>query len=93
MTIPLFEHDCKSCRYLGIYMLNDLYFCGHNAGNIRNEHATVIARYGDDCGDYSSGLIFACRDGRLKEATRRAINQGLLSIELYEKATNQKWID
>lgn len=72
--IPKFDHDCKSCVYLGSYFHNihyDLYFCGQGCA-----HSTVIARFGDDGPDYNSGLNSGLEE--LIEAERRAKAKGLL---------------
>ena len=46
---PLYEHDCKSCIFLGALIDYDLYYCGKQ-GDI-----TVIARYSDEPSEYLSG--------------------------------------
>lgn len=74
MTVPLFEHDCEGCVYLGAFDGRDLYYC--------DGEPTVISRNSSDGGDYSSGLCFA--EGphampRLAEALRRARTKGLCS--------------
>ena len=48
MDKPRFAHDCDGCLYLGQYEQFDLYLCP------RCDEGSVIARYGDWCGDYSS---------------------------------------
>jgi len=46
LEVPLYQHDCPSCRFLGrwsIYGWNyDLYFCPNHNG----EKKMVVARYG-----------------------------------------------
>jgi len=68
-----FTHDCDDCIFLGQYNEFDLYFCP-------KESTTVIARYGDEGGDYHSGLEFARskRIPQLVEAFNRAINKGYI---------------
>lgn len=60
-TKPLYEHDCDSCDYLGVYehtyegeetVTYDLYTC-------RGRFPTVIARYSSHGPDYMSGLVFS----------------------------------
>lgn len=86
--MPRYEHDCDACVYLGEYAppscqerykvaVLDLYFCPGG-------DATVIARYGSEGGEYSSGLVFALQalkrgeyDQPLYEAFCRAQQLGL----------------
>lgn len=72
---PLFEHDCKSCIYLGRHdtLPMDLYFCPADLLGV-----TVIARYGSEGSDYKSGLVFADHEPLLT-AKKRAIARGLLN--------------
>lgn len=78
-TQPLFRHDCDKCDFLGRYSENnsvyDLYFCSTTP--------TVIARYGNDGAEYTSGMVFARPDGNdaLYEAKLRAINKGLCNSD------------
>jgi len=55
---PHYTHDCEHCTFLGTVRVSekvfDLYHCGIS---------TVLARYGNDGPDYSSGLAFATFDG------------------------------
>ena len=67
-----YEHDCDRCIALGEHEEADLYFC-EQAGD-----PTIIARYGSDGPDYTSGLIFANSDKHLKVAKERAKQRGLL---------------
>lgn len=78
---PFFEHDCESCKFLGHYKNQDLYFC-------ENEFdSTVIARRSSDGPDYSSGMVFATPDGSapLYEAKKRAIK-----LKLYKEKDKNK---
>ena len=70
---PRYEHDCSSCYFLGQYEEYDLYYCDQTFLNF----PTVIARFGDDGPDYTSGLALATQPP-LSEAKRRAIQMGLL---------------
>lgn len=55
MTVPpRFTHDCKGCHYLGQDAEHDFYFCPSPMGM-----PTVIARYGNEGPEYSSGLEIA----------------------------------
>lgn len=51
--IPKFQHDCKTCVFLGHYEGHDLYW---HPGRIET---TVIARFGSEGHEYASGLPFA----------------------------------
>ncbi len=76
---PQFKHDCDECHFLGQYVIAgscdpdnarfDLYFCEKSL-------PTVIARYGDNGPDYSSGI--GSKLPQLQEAERRAREAGLL---------------
>ena len=96
--MPQFTHDSGCCTFLGRWRGPfhggdpdvtdfDLYYC-------QASHAwpTVIARFGDDGPEYTSGLAFvdkmALYDGRivrmslpLDEAFRRALERGLVDRE------------
>ena len=51
--IPLYEHDCEECKYLGKYENKiDLYTCEQNG--IRR---TYIARYSNTGSDYASSPL------------------------------------
>ena len=65
-----FEHDCKRCAFLGQYEEYDLYFCPQNG------IPTVIARYGDEGSEYTSGLNSSTI--ALVEAQVRAEMAGML---------------
>jgi hypothetical protein len=86
MDKPLYEHDCKNCKYLGRYTVSqyywdmtggvkevDLYFC--TQGGFLN---TVIARFSNDGPDYISGLYNCDTNVILAEAKKRALELGLL---------------
>lgn len=45
-----YRHDCDSCRFLGADSQHEWYFCK----GIKSPHGTIIARSGDDPGDYWS---------------------------------------
>jgi len=81
--VPTYEHDCDNCRYLGSHTtkwwpedksetLFDLYVCAK-----QRDMPTVIARYGNDGPDYTSGLYHALAFGELThplvEAVIRAV--------------------
>lgn len=46
---PRYTHDCDACKYLGVYLDYDLYYCGGDP--------TVVARYGDEGSEYTSSMI------------------------------------
>lgn len=79
---PHFEHDCDCCVFLGsvlddtsVQRYTDLYF--HKS----EFETTVIARFGSDGPQYSSGLAFAFtgRSPELTLAAARAFRDGLLT--------------
>jgi hypothetical protein len=86
MDIPLWQHDCDRCEFLGRYLYGgewfDLYYCAHQAIG----GPTVVARWSDRGPDYSSGLCFgqaaAASEAEpmppLGEALLRAYDRGLL---------------
>ena len=74
---PQFEHDCEACQFLGRYMdynasmgptNYDLYQCGGK---------TVIARFGSDGPEYTSGLAFVESTLPLAVAYARALKAGV----------------
>lgn len=60
-NMPKFQHDCKGCQYLltgkcpilgeGEF---DFYICPGPTGR------SIIARYGSECHEYVSGVLFGC---------------------------------
>ena len=46
---PVFEHDCKNCRFMGHYLKHDVYFCPSAV-----PWPTLVARFGDDGPEYTS---------------------------------------
>jgi len=70
---PNFVHDCDCCEFLGTFNKHDLYFCS-------SEH-TVVARYGSDGADYTSGLEFATKDGNKHLYMAKVIKIGLILDE------------
>jgi hypothetical protein len=79
---PRFKHDCDRCVFLGDYRAHDLYFCEACAGG-----PTVLARYGSEGKQYTSGLELAAFDPLLAEARERAVRRGLLSSEAGSRAS------
>lgn len=69
---PRHTHDCDRCVFLGQHEEYDLYFCKQVAGF----GDTVIARFGSEGPDYSSGIGFDIP--YLQEAERLAREKGLL---------------
>ena len=53
--MPLYEHDCNECVYLGELDGSDLYY--HPDSGPLTE--TVIARHSSDGPDYTSGMVFS----------------------------------
>lgn len=81
-TQPKFTHDCDACTFLGTYDGIDLYFCPGEP--------TIIARYGDDGPEYSSGIVFGRERllrrqngmvNHLRVAWLLAVDAGLLDPE------------
>ncbi len=70
---PRYLHDCTRCVFLGQWQEYDLYYADH--GGLPD---TVIARYGDDGPEYTSGLSLVPLVPALAEAKRRAMEKGLL---------------
>ena len=75
---PLFTHDCHHCIFLGSIELedgpHDLYYCGPG----KLQHATVVARFGNEGSEYQSGMNSNLPE--LIEAQRRAVERGLHDI-------------
>ena len=70
--IPLYEHDCDSCVFLGSYDNKDLYFCP-------NGLTTIIARNSSVGYDYQSGIASADVDLHLGVAKFIAKRKGLIN--------------
>ena len=66
-----FKHDCPHCTSLGEFNGHDLYHCRQIG------IPTVIARYGDEGKEYTSGMGLADGVPELTEAKTRAIKAGL----------------
>jgi len=67
-TEPRYNHDCNRCEFLGTHEEYDLYFCP--------DEPTIIARYGNEDGEYGSGLVFAVscsQHEKYKKALRLAL--------------------
>lgn len=81
--MPRYVHDCDRCVYLGQFERYDLYFADHGgvAPGYVPDAATVIARYGNDGPEYTSGLPLADSVPALTEARRLAMERGLLKRE------------
>ena len=68
-----YKHDCETCKPLGTFEGNDLYFCPQDG------YPTVITRFSNHPGDYISGLTFADTVASLQEAKKRAMQAGYLA--------------
>lgn len=80
--LPIHEHDCDHCIFLGVFINHDLYYHKGKEGYSRG---SVIARYGS-LGDYYSGLFFGYYDRNdlnspIGEAFRRAVELGYVDVE------------
>lgn len=71
---PMFTHDCEQCVFLGHYNNHDLYYCGHP--DVQQGIPTLIARWGNDGPEYSSGMAFVGTIPEITEAYRRAKKLG-----------------
>lgn len=73
------EHDCANCMYLGTDTFHGEYWDMYVAER-RTHHGTLtlIARYGNEPGEYLSGLGFVGREPMLALAAVLAIKQGLI---------------
>jgi len=86
MENPKYVHDCDACIFLGRYYNNetseemDLYFCGDGSRD-----CTVLARYGDDGSEYSSGLVSIRVSEPLKEAYNRALAKGVVHQDIIDR--------
>lgn len=69
---PQYEHDCSHCTFLGRHNGHDLYHCVQGG-----YMPTIVARYGNDGSEYTSGFEFAQFNPNLAEARRRAKERGL----------------
>lgn len=83
---PRFQHDCDKCIFLGCYSCPifgdcDLYYADH--GGMPD---TLIARYGDECSAYTSGMVLIGVIPAITEAARLATERGLMA-EVVEGAT------
>ena len=60
---PRFTHDCENCLFLGTYSAGnryyDLYYHPSRGVCDKGIDSTVIARYGEEGYNYSSGLLSA----------------------------------
>ena len=76
---PKHEHDCDNCVFLGREedLDVDLYFCPRPD----YKNATVVYRYSNEGSDYGSGLAFFGVNPLATEATRLAIEAGLITEE------------
>lgn len=64
-SVPLHEHDCIHCIYLGSDKGNDLYIC--------IDEPTIVSRRSSEGSDYSSGWTFSIAHEGLRHGMRLAI--------------------
>lgn len=71
----IYKHDCKFCKPLGEFNGHDLYYCDQ-----KQPEPTLIARFGNEGPDYTSGMIFGKQRiiPELAEAHARAIQRGYM---------------
>ena len=72
----LYKHECKSCVYLGKFSNEDLYY--HPVTPL-----SLIARYGNNASEYTSGFLFA-------EAEKDDVNSPL--GEAYRRCVERNYI-
>lgn len=72
--MPRYTHDCDDCKPLGEFGEYDLYFCYRQATG-----STLLARYGNEGHEYTSGIEFVGYDNAITEAHHRAITNGYLT--------------
>ena len=88
MSAPLFEHDCDGCVFLGSMHRAgrarvDLYVCNFDkTPDGKQRWPTVIARFGNDGPDYSSGMPFVGQVPELTEAFARAVERGVITEDM-----------
>ena len=86
INTPEHDHDCLRCKYLGHVVIGnerqDLWFCSSSS------IPTLIARWGSEGSQYSSGLTFGVSDfayhdynAPLAQALMRAVALGLISMD------------
>jgi hypothetical protein len=68
---PKFVHDCEACKFLGHHDEHDMYYC-------EGGHPTVVARYGSDGPDYTSGIELARVVPVLAAAKALAVSAGYI---------------
>jgi len=79
---PRYIHNCSACVFLGRYKEHDLYVCQGSGGH--KEISTVVARFGDEGRNYTSGLCLALHSylegipSALTEALGRAMALGFV---------------
>jgi hypothetical protein len=89
--MPTYIHDCTECKFLGTVTIHDrvadLYYC--NPSN-QELSGTLIARYGDEGPNYSSGIGFAMTSPVLALAAVRAIVLGYMNAAELQAHCNPK---
>lgn len=81
MNPPLYEHDCKTCTFLGrfnppVENAADLYICE------RTKTLWIpLARFSSSSSDFISGLEQVSFNIWIREAARRAIHRGMIDPE------------
>ena len=83
MEQPMYEHDCKSCKFLGNADNADLYCCTSGG------QKTVIARFSSEGSDYQSLDCFL-GDNTIKEILERPHNTQIKIA--YERAKEKELI-
>ena len=102
--IPRYQHDCPACLFMGRHGKYDTYYCPSEAGG---EHGgSVIARFGDEAGDYASSPVscaLTC-DLNLEEhpeaphvayvrLARRLLHDGFIQLRTDHRAVARRRLD
>jgi len=74
---PIHKHDCGSCLFLGTFERHDLYFCDKVIGG-----PTLIARWGSEGPDYTSGVEFAVGAEKRCRENSKDLNRTIRAIRV-----------
>ena len=80
--MPKFIHDCTACKFMGtlshIDRVCDLYY---HPGTNNMLDSTIIARYGNEEPNYTSGITFAAYNPVIAIAAIRALFLGHMTLD------------
>lgn len=83
---PKYQHNCSDCTFIGTDNVGkgetvyDFYTCQADGSRLPR---SLIARYGNEPHEYTSGPLFCC--GELTELDKLALYRGLELTKLEEK--------